>query len=72
MSSIASSFNSVFVADNIISINRSEENKLTNKAVLYVVKGREGATDQRYEVPTEFNKARFDFAEAKLLNFIPH
>lgn len=72
MSSIASSFNSVFVADNIISINRSEENKLTNKAVLYVVKGREGATDQKYEVPTEFNKARFDFAEAKLLSFVPH
>lgn len=68
MSTIASSFNSAFVADNIISINRSEELKEESKCILYVVKGREGAADRKYEVPTEFNRARYDVREAKLLN----
>lgn len=68
MSTIAGSFNSAFVADNIISINRSEEMKAENKCILYVVKGREGAADRKYEVPTEFHRARYDMKEAKLLN----
>jgi len=67
MSTIASSFNSAFVADNIISINRSEEQKMRNQCILYVVKGREGATGRKYEVSTQFDKARFDMKDAKLL-----
>jgi len=68
MSTIASSFNSAFVADNILSINRPEELAEENKCIIYVVKGREGAADRKYEVPTEFNRARFDMKEARLIS----
>lgn len=68
MSTIASSFNSAFVADNILSINRPAELIEESKCIIYVVKGREGAADRKYEVPTEFNRARFDMKEAKIIS----
>lgn len=68
MSTISASFNSAFVADNIISINRPEELVKDSKCVLYVVKGREGAADRKYEVPTDFTRARYDMGDAKNLS----
>jgi KaiC/GvpD/RAD55 family RecA-like ATPase len=69
MSTIAGSYNSAFVADNIISINRSEEMIKENKCIFFIVKGREGAAFRKYEIPTQFSRARFDMKEAKVLTF---
>lgn len=59
MSEMSSSFQAAFVADVIISINRTPEMIEKDEAVLFVAKGREGATDRRYLVKTDFAKARY-------------
>jgi len=59
MSMIAGSYNACFVADTIFSINRSPKQREDNKCILYVLKGREGCAEHKYEVDTEFDKARF-------------
>jgi hypothetical protein len=59
LSEMSSSFQAAFVADVIISINRTPEMIEKDEAVLFVAKGREGATDRRYLVKTDFAKARY-------------
>lgn len=69
MSVIAGAYNACFVADNIVSINRSPQQMNDNLCTLYVVKGREGAMGRKYEVPTDFAKARFKTEQAKIIKF---
>jgi replicative DNA helicase len=71
MSVISGAYNAVFVADNIISINRSPEDRAKNKAILYVIKGREGCDQHKYEVPTDFAKARYNMEDCVLVNESP-
>jgi len=54
MSMISGSYNACFVADNIISINRTPQMRIDNEAVLYVIKGREGCNENKYKVKTDF------------------
>lgn len=70
--SIAGSFNAVFVADNVIAINRTEELKSREACILAVLKGREGAADRKYEVKTNFASAQYVLSGALNLTFQPH
>lgn len=67
---IAGAYNAAFVADQIISINRSPEQKERNECILYVVKGREGAGEMRFEVPTDFARARYKMGAHVHLNAV--
>lgn len=67
MSVISGSYNACFVADNIISINRSPEQRQKNLCTLYVLKGREGGAECKFEIPTAFEKARYYMEDYKTL-----
>jgi hypothetical protein len=56
---LSTSFNAAFVCDTIISLNRSPEQKERNEAVFYVLKGREGCAERRYQVNTNFSCAQY-------------
>jgi len=56
---LSTSFNAAFVCDTIISLNRSPEQKEREEAVFYVLKGREGAAERRYQVKTRFSHAQY-------------
>jgi hypothetical protein len=56
---LSTSFNAAFVCDCIISLNRSPEQKERQEAVFYVLKGREGAAERRYQVKTNFACAQY-------------
>jgi hypothetical protein len=61
MADMSGSYQAAFVADVIISLNRTQDMKDKDEAVLCVLKGREGALDQKFQVKTEFARARFNF-----------
>lgn len=56
---LSTSFNAAFVCDTIISLNRSPEQKEREEAVFYVLKGREGCAERRYQVKTNFSCAQY-------------
>lgn len=56
---LSTSFNAAFVCDTIISLNRSPDQKEREEAVFYVLKGREGAAERRYQVKTNFACAQY-------------
>jgi replicative DNA helicase len=56
---LSTSFNAAFVCDTIMSLNRSPEQKERQEAVFYVLKGREGAAERRYQVKTNFACAQY-------------
>ena len=60
MAEMSASFQAAFVADVIISLNRTTEMKERDESVWYVCKGREGSVENKYQVKTEFDKARFN------------
>lgn len=68
---IAGGFDIIRVFDNLFSINRSAKNVADNTAVLYVDKARNGdLKGKKYEVPTEFDRGRYNLEAAICLNHI--
>lgn len=63
LAELSTSFNAAFVCDCIISLNRSPEQKERQEAVFYVLKGREGAAERRYQVKTNFACAQYLMSE---------
>lgn len=68
MGDLSTSFNASFVCDVIISINRTPELQKQNKSVFYVIKGREGASERKYEVKTKFECAQYLMGESLRLD----
>jgi replicative DNA helicase len=67
LSELSGSYGAAFVCDVIISLNRTDDMKKKNESVWYVIKGREGSTDAKYNIPTEFDKARYNVTKARTL-----
>lgn len=63
---LASSFDLARVCDNIFTINRNDEQKLKNKAIIYVAKIRDGGTidGNKFEVDTAFDFGRYGMESA--------
>jgi hypothetical protein len=61
LSDVAASFDILQVCDNVITINRSPDDKDDNNATLLVVKARDGVYKKNgYKVGTEFDRSRWD------------
>lgn len=68
---IAGGFDIIRVFDNLFSINRGAKNVSENTAVLYVDKARNGdLKGKKYEIPTEFDKGRYNLEGAICLSHI--
>jgi hypothetical protein len=63
LAEMSASFQAAFVADVIISINRTPDMRERDEAVLYVCKGREGSVEQKYQIKTEFHCARYNMSD---------
>jgi len=65
MADLASSFDLARVCDNIFTINRNDEQKQKNEAVIYIGKIRDGdISGNKYAVETDFDYGRYNFGFA--------
>jgi hypothetical protein len=69
---LASSFDLSRVCDNIITINRNDEQKNRNKAIFYIAKIRDGGNidGNKFEVDTDFDYGRYNLDSAVHLSRI--
>lgn len=61
LSDLAGSYDIAQVGDNIISINRTDEDISNNTAQLYLCKTRDGRSGSVFRIKSDFETARYDF-----------
>lgn len=71
---LASSFDIARVCDNIITINRNDDQKIKNKAVWYIAKIRDGGEidGNKFECDTNFDYGHYDLLNAVNLSRLSH
>lgn len=66
MDDLASAFDLARVCDNIFTINRNDDHKIQNKAIIYMAKVRDAGkvAGFKFEVPTDFDRGRYCMEDA--------